>query len=460
MKILLLNPPGRKNYLRDYYCSTVTKSDYYYHPVDLLYLSGTLSREHEVYFLEALSRGLSQEETLKEVAEAAPDVLICLVSAPSFDEDHEFLMKLKNQNSKIKVIGTGDIFREFGAESFSMMPFLDATLVDFSTEDILIYLKRNDGRPVSNMVYRNHDQLVVGQEKHGNGSYSIPAPRYDLFSKNYYRFPFVVQSPFMTVLSDFGCPYGCTFCPISTLGFKLRPIPEVIEELKSLWAQGYREVHFRDQTFGVNKKRTRELCEAIKKELPRLTWSCFSRVDVLDEERAEVMSKAGCHTVIVGIEFDNDKLQKVFKKNINKGQMFQAVEVCHKHKIRVAGTFIIGLPEQDEDSILGTGQLSRLLKLDFASFNLATPRLGTTWRKSLLTTGQIKRDNWKMDTVDGTTAWVRPVINFSRLNWLRYKLEKDFYLSPPYILKRLYSLRSGVELQTFLRNGLSMARGK
>ena len=66
LNILLLNPPGKKCYLRDYYCTSISKSDYYYHPIDLLYLSGTLALEHDVAFMEALRRGLSNEETIQE----------------------------------------------------------------------------------------------------------------------------------------------------------------------------------------------------------------------------------------------------------------------------------------------------------------------------------------------------------------------------------------------------------
>ena len=42
-KVLLLNPPGTRPYLRDYYCSKVAKADYIYEPVDLLMLSGMLA---------------------------------------------------------------------------------------------------------------------------------------------------------------------------------------------------------------------------------------------------------------------------------------------------------------------------------------------------------------------------------------------------------------------------------
>ena len=321
------------------------------------------------------------------------------------------------------------------------------------------YLRGPAGEPINNMMYRYHSELIMGPEKHGNGSFSIPVPRIDLFPREFYTFPFVLQGPFMTVLSDFGCPYGCTFCPISTLGFKLRPIEEVVRELKQLWEAGYREVHFRDQTFGVNKKRTLELCQAIHENLPKLTWSCFSRVDVLDEERIMAMVSSGCHTVIVGIEFDDDEMQKTLKKNINRKQMFEAIGLCHKHNLRMAGTFILGLPEQDERAILRTGELARALQLDFASFNLATPRLGTTWRKKLLASGDINEKLWKMDTVEGTTAWTHASLSHDQLLHLRTKVERDFYLRPSYIARRLKGLRSTAEFSSFFNNGLAIFKG-
>ncbi|MBI4245427.1 MAG: radical SAM protein [Planctomycetes bacterium] len=459
MKVLLLNPPGKQNYLRDYYCTSISKSDYYYHPIDLLYLSGTLSLEHDVFFLEALRRGLSKEETIQEIRRINPQALICLVAAPSFEEDSSFLRDLHNQLPQVHIVGTGDIFREYREKMFDVMPFLTATLVDFSTDDILRYLQGPQGNTINNVIYRHNSHVIVGPEKHGHGQFSIPTPCIDLFEKRYYTFPFVRHEPFMSVLSDFGCPYGCTFCPISTLGFKMRPIEEVIAELKRIWETGYREVHFRDQTFAVNKERSLKLCEAIKNALPDLTWSCFSRVDVLDEDRVQAMAQSGCHTVIVGIEFDNDQMQKLLKKNINRHQMINAIKICHKHKLNVAGTFILGLPDDDEEAILRTSALSQLLDLDFASFNLATPRLGSTWRRQLLDDDRINEKDFKMDTVKGTESFKRAKLNQQQLRQLRLKIEHDFYLRPEYILNRVRKLRSLAEFKTLLRNGFSILHG-
>ena len=59
MRVLLLNPPGRELYVRDYFCSKTTKSNYNFHPVDLLALSGTVAAEHDVSVLDCIAQGVN-----------------------------------------------------------------------------------------------------------------------------------------------------------------------------------------------------------------------------------------------------------------------------------------------------------------------------------------------------------------------------------------------------------------
>ena len=44
--IVLLNPPGKHKYLRDYYCSHISKAHYYWAPYDLIVLSAQLKKEY------------------------------------------------------------------------------------------------------------------------------------------------------------------------------------------------------------------------------------------------------------------------------------------------------------------------------------------------------------------------------------------------------------------------------
>ena len=70
MKVLLLNPPGKRTYIRDYFCSKTTKSNYLFHPIDLVVLSGTIAAQHEVQALDCIAEELSPAEA--EALASAP----------------------------------------------------------------------------------------------------------------------------------------------------------------------------------------------------------------------------------------------------------------------------------------------------------------------------------------------------------------------------------------------------
>src|SRR3989344_727403 len=217
MKILLLNPPGTKIYIRDYYCSKVSKTNYIYEPPDLLILSGILSEKHRVAVIDAIAEKLSENDCIARILQFRPDAIVFLSGAVSFQEDFPFMEKVKRLTNA-KLIGSADIFMENG-------------------EKIL--------------------------EK--------------------YRFPFA-YGKFATVLTDYGCPFRCKFCIMSNLGFKFRSAENVIAELQYIKSLGINEIYFDDQTFGVNRKRTIDLCNAMLANNLQMKWSCFSRVDLIDEE--------------------------------------------------------------------------------------------------------------------------------------------------------------------------------
>ena len=99
-KVLLLNPPGDKIYFRDYYCSKVSKASYYYHPLDLLYLSGRFSKQDfDLDILDAIADNLSEDLCLAKIKKISPDIILSLVASPSYQKDISFL-KRSIQNMK------------------------------------------------------------------------------------------------------------------------------------------------------------------------------------------------------------------------------------------------------------------------------------------------------------------------------------------------------------------------
>ncbi|MEB3885969.1 radical SAM protein [Lyngbya sp. CCY1209] len=438
--VLLLNPPGDKKYFRDYYCTKVSKAHYYYHPVDLVYLSGTLSEAFPVAVIDAIAESLTEEECRRRVEAIAPDVILFLISSPSYNLDVPFITQLKQTLPETRFIGTGDIYREFQDEALEMHPFLDAILLDFSTDDIITYLQNGTGEVINNIIYRHGGEIVAGEEIHGNGNFRIPTPRWDLFPIDSYRFPFERRGKFASILTDFGCAYSCTFCPISTLGFKLRPVADVVAEIELLKSLGVRELFFRDQTFGVNKKRTLELCEALKPL--NMSWTCFTRVDVLNEAIAKPMKEAGCHTIMFGIESADEELLKKYEKNTQQNQMLEAIALCKKYAIETVGTFILGLPGDTRESTFKTLEFAKKLDLDFASFNIAVPRFGTAFRKDALANGWASEEELVFESSASKPIWQNQTLSNEEIFEIHQQVKRGFYLRPAYLLKRIFGIRT------------------
>lgn len=386
-KVLLLNLPGKEPYLRDYYCNNISKSRYLHYPIDLLYLTGTLSKNnYEVTVLDALIKGYSCDQAFKEISEINPDYIVALVGSISWHEDKKFLEELKLKNPKVKIIGTGDVFLDEGYKVVKENKFFNACILDFSDSSVLNVIKKletpNGKEPLDNCIYReNGSDPISGQVKRIKGEFYLPIPKHDLFPLKEYRYAFSRNFPTAHLMTDFGCAFNCSFCPIriDNLGFKVRAPEDVIDELKYLKSIGIKELYFRDQTFGANKKRAIELCNKMVQEGLKFSWHCFSRVDVINEELLDAMKASGCHTIIFGIESVNEKTLQDVQKRINIEKIKNTFELCKKKKIRRAATFIIGLPGETEEDIERTVDFAIEIDCTFASFNIAGIRPGTEW---------------------------------------------------------------------------------
>jgi len=456
-KILLLNPPGDQIYLRDYYRSKVSKAKYYYHPLDLLYLSGRFSKQDfDLDVIDAIADQLSLDDCLAKIKKISPDIILSLVASSSYHKDIAFLEKLRKEVSDFILIVTGDIYRELREQTFTATPFVDAVLLDFSTDDIVRYLENGRGEKINNVIYKFKDKIIIGDEVHGSGEFDAPLPRWDLFHLEKYSFPFIKKRKFASILTDFGCPHKCSFCAINTLGFKLRPLSSVMEELEVLKSLGVNELFVRDQTFGANRERTIEFCKNLIEKNFNFSWTCFSRVDSVNESILALMKKTGCHTVMFGIESANNAMLESVKKNISLEQARQTIDFCHKLKIRTVGTFIIGLPGETRESALNTIDFAISLNLDYASFNIGVPEFGAPFRKEVIAKGWVDKDNLEMDSAKSRPIWKNQFLSNEEIWQLHKKAVKSFYLRPKYFLKRLFALKTMEEIKQTIKEAISL----
>ncbi len=453
--VLLLNPPGDKTYLRDYYCSKVSKTDYIYQPTDLLLLSGILFQDYDIQFIDAIADRLSIEKCKDNILKINPDIIVFLTGSVSKNIDFDFMKDIRGEMNKlgknIILIGTGDVFMEGTPKVLQENDFIDAALLDFTTPDILVYLQ--GGEP-SNMIYRKDGKVVVGVTPRDRWkNFEVPMPRHELFKNKAYKYPFVRKYPFATVLTDYGCPFRCSFCIMSEIGFKTRGVKSVVEELSYLKKLGFKNIYFNDQTFGTNRVRAAEISKAMIENKFGFGWVCFSRADVMNEELLLLMKQAGCHTIMFGVESGSQEILNRYQKDLTKDQLRAVFALCKKHGVRTLGTFIIGLPGETRETIEETLNFSRELNPDFVAFNVPVPRMGTDLRKEALESELITPS---FDVMDQSGSYVTfKTTNLSTQDIAAYKKRAvmEFYLRPNYIFHQMQNVRSFEDLKAYINNG-------
>ena len=218
-----------------------------------------------------------------------------------------------------------------------------------------------------------------------------------------------------------------------------------------------RELFFLDQTFGVVRERGLELCRALA-ERGDLSFTAYTRPDTADDERLAAMRAAGCHTVILGVESADDALLAAYRKGYRSHVVADAFRRAKRHGLRTVGTFIVGLPEETEDSLRRTLDLAIELDMDFMSINMAVPRFGTPFRAQALALGLCEPGDLVMDQ-GGADAFL-PTRTLDRGTMLRLKkrMVRRFYLRPRYLWRRLRETASPWELGAQLREGLALLR--
>jgi radical SAM superfamily enzyme YgiQ (UPF0313 family) len=461
MKLLLLNPPGARTYIRDYFCSKTTKSNYLFHPVDLLVLSGTAHAAAAdaggaLEVLDCMAERLGPRAARARIDRFAPDVVVSLVGSVSWNEDRRFLADQARRGRR--VIAIGDVLHEKSEARLEEEPWIEAALHVFANADLRHYLA-GELDAVEDMTVRGADgspaRLLTVERARRRGTFRVPRPRHELFPTRGYRFSFARRAPFATVLTDYGCPYPCTFCVIGTLGFQVRPVADVLEEIDHLRARGVRELFFVDQTFGVRRQRALELCRELEAR-GDLSWTAFTRPDTGDEAMLRAMHAAGCHTVILGVESADDALLRAYRKGTRTSLVVEAVARARRAGLRTVGTFVIGLPEETEGSLRATLELAVRMDLDFMSLNMAVPRFGTAFRARALELGLADEDDLVMDQGGADAFLPTRTLDRATMLALKKRMVRRFYLRPGYLWRRLVSVRTPRELASQVREGWTL----
>ncbi len=205
----------------------------------------------------------------------------------------------------------------------------------------------------------------------------LPFPSRDLFDKAHYA------TRHQPVITSRGCPQQCIFCAASAMSgghYRMRSASHVVDELAYLCRLGNPKINFSDDTITGDVSRLNEVFELLSPLKLHLDWICESRVDVVDAGTLAKMHRMGCSIIFFGIESGCQEVLDRIRKRITVEQIHDAVRLAHDEGLWVICSFMIGHPNDTEDTIRRTVEFGVLLERTFAAeirFHVCTPFPGT-----------------------------------------------------------------------------------
>ncbi len=238
----------------------------------------------------------------------------------------------------------------------------------------------------------------------------LPMPAWDLLPMDKYMphnwhimgedNPEDARGRYGVISSSIGCPYNCSFCAVSALfGTKrLRywDSDRVVAEVERLVMKHHvKYIKILDECFVLNKKYVSEVCEKLAaKKLDVNMWA-YARIDTVTPDILKNLKEAGIHWLAYGIESaDEDVLSDVSKAQYNADKVKEVMRWTREAGIHVIANFMFGLPNDTQESMRKTLQLSRDICPEWINFYVTMPYPGSKDYWDAVNSGTIKNDKW------------------------------------------------------------------
>lgn len=206
-----------------------------------------------------------------------------------------------------------------------------------------------------------------------------------------------------------GCPFHCSFCSVTGLfgrKVRFRSAENVIEELRQYNGRQH-YVFFYDDNFTADPRRTKTLMNRMIEERFTFKWSTQVRADVArDPELVDLMKKAGCHTLFIGMESVNPRSLETMKKQQTVEDMARAVRELRRRRIHVHGMFVYGFDSDDWRTVKETVRFAKRARLSSTQFMILTPLPGSDFYEQVKCENRIQFSDWSL--YDAHHAVFRP----------------------------------------------------
>lgn len=344
MKVLLVFAPYT-------FMKNVTSNQF---PLGLGYLASYLHANHVDVKIADLRHGTSRQ-FVKLLTEYRPDIVGISCMTPNQNEAYRVARTVKKMLNDPLVILGGVHATFMHDDILHKQREIDLVVIgegEITLHEIcLAYEKGLSAATLADIrgiAYRdNGSVLVTPRREKLEVLDELPLPAFDLVALPDIETYFTLSRD-LPILTSRGCPYKCAFCSTSVMHgqkYRKRDPVKIVDEME-YFRNKYQITNFSvvDDTFTVDKERTKKICYEIIRRNLEIVWGCSARVDTLTHDMIRIMSKAGCRGIFFGIESLDDNILRKIKKGFTARRAVRMVKMALEEGIAVDTSFILGLP--------------------------------------------------------------------------------------------------------------------
>ena len=211
----------------------------------------------------------------------------------------------------------------------------------------------------------------------------------------------------------------------------------VVKEIDKLVLEyGVKHIKIIDELFITQHKRMDEFCDLLEQRNYDLNMWCFSRVDTINEKILKRLKKIGMNWIAYGFESVNQKGLDASQKR-NKIEIYDsAISMTREAGINICADVIVGLPDDDEDSVWDTYEFCIKNNFEFINVYPAFAYPGTELYERAITFGYMERPvSWGQYSPYGYECLPLKTkhLNAAQVLFLRDKFFYDYYSESKYI---------------------------
>src|SRR5208283_810642 len=412
-------------------------------PIGLMYVAAALEKAgFEVQMLDNYLMKKSMGEIKQLVTNLDPQIVGITCGSATYARCAETARAVKEALPNCRIV-VGGWHASYVPDSLLATPEIDYVVMGEGERAMtqLATCITNNNEPaaatIPGVAFRRKGKNTKNPPKFIENLDEIPYPARHLLPLELYdrTIEYLSVKPADVMSISRGCVFNCGFCETRKLwgnicrAFSPQRVIDEIQDLKSKY--GTKGLYFINDNFTLRKKETIELCNLMIKNKLDLEWVCDTRVDLVDQELLEKMSKAGCKTIWFGVESGSQKILQRIGRNTTLEQIENTFKLCRKNGIQTACSFMLGLPDETLKDMETSLKFAKKLNPDWCLFNIfiANPD-SKLYQEVLESKNYVRLDEFLLGVKTKE-------FDYNSLMAIQRRFFKEFHRSPKQIMKRI-----------------------